>query len=246
MKPCAELRGRAGWRVRLERALDAVASAFLPARCIFCGAADAPEGVCTACREDLPGRNQLRCPVCAIEQQAAQICGACLQRQPAYDAVHAAYSYAFPLDAVIQRFKYAPDLTLVAPLGALLAERAPRDPGPDLLVPMPSSTARLRSRGFNQAAELARIVARRLALPLALEAAQRVRDAPPQASLPWEERAHNVRGAFACAADLSGLRVAIVDDVMTTGATLEELASVLKRGGAREVTAWVLARTPRI
>jgi ComF family protein len=240
------MRNRAVWRVRLERALGAALHALFPARCIFCGAADAPESVCAGCREDLPGRNQPRCPVCAIELQTAQVCGACLQRHPAFDGVRAAYTYAFPLDAAIQRLKYAPDLTLVAPLGALLAERAPRDYSADLLVPMPLSRARLRSRGFNQAVELGRIVARRLSVPLALDAVRRIRETPPQASLPWEDRARNVRGAFACEADLSGLRVAIIDDVMTTGATLEELAGELKRSGAREVTAWVLARTPRL
>ena len=245
MKRHSRVREQAGWKASVERALDTVAQALLPARCVFCGAAEAPEGVCGACREDLPGRNQPRCPICAIDLPASQICGACLHRHPVFDGVYAAYTYAFPLDAAVQRLKYAPDLTLIAPLGALLAERAPRDSSPDLLVPMPLSRARLRSRGFNQAVELARIVARRLSIPMALEAVHRIREALPQASLPWEERARNVRDAFACEVDLNGLRIAIVDDVMTTGATLEELARVLKRKGAREVTAWVLARTPR-
>jgi ComF family protein len=183
--------------------------------------------------------------VCAIDTPTGEVCGSCLRRPPAFDGVCTVSSYAFPIDAAIQRLKYAPDPTLIAPLAALLAELAATEPRPDLLVPMPASRAQLRGRGFNQAVELARPSVHGLGLTLGVDTVARVRDGQPQASLPWDERAANVRGAFACTADLSGLRVAIVDDVMTTGATLEELARTLKRAGAREVNAWVLARTPR-
>jgi ComF family protein len=230
---------------RLQSAMDSILQALLPAPCVFCGAGRAHHGVCAGCLRDLPGRGRPRCPVCAIDMETTELCGGCLRRRPAFDHVRAACSYAFPVDAAIQRLKYSPDPTLIAPLAALLADVAAAEPRPDLLVPMPASRARLRSRGFNQAAELARMSARRHGLKLGLDAVARAKDGLPQASLPWDERARNVRGAFACATDLSGLRVTIVDDVMTTGATLEELARTLKRAGAREVTAWVLARTPR-
>jgi ComF family protein len=228
-----------------QSAIDLVVETVLPAPCVFCGGGGAHDGICGGCLRDLPGREQPRCPVCAIDLDAAEVCGSCLRRVPAFDRVRAACSYAFPIDAAIQRLKYSPDPTLIAPLAALLAAMAGREVAPDLVLPMPASPARLRSRGFNQATELARVVARRHRLKLEQHAIVRVREGLPQASLPWDERARNVRGAFACRIDLGGLRIAVVDDVMTTGATLEELARTLKRAGASEVVAWVLARTPR-
>jgi ComF family protein len=114
---------------------------------------------------------------------------------------------------------------------------------PDLVVAMPLTPQRLRSRGFNQALELARAVSRRTGVLLAAHACRRVRDSTPQAALPWKERAKNIRGAFVCDLDLSGKRVAVVDDVMTTGATLNEIARNLRRAGASEVEGWIVART---
>jgi ComF family protein len=236
---------RLHFRPHLQPVLERVLHAVLPAPCLFCGGGGARDGLCGGCLRDLPGRGQARCTVCAIDLDSGGVCGACLRQRPAVDGVRAACSYAFPVDAAIQRLKYSPDLTLVAPLAALLDDLACAEPRPDVLVPMPASQARLRKRGFNHAAELARVVGRRHGLPLDQYAVTRVKDGLPQASLPWDERARNVRGAFACRADLSGMRVVIVDDVMTTGATLDELARTLKRSGALEVAAWVLARTPR-
>src|SRR5205814_120248 len=108
---------------------------------------------------------------------------------------------------------------------------------------MPLATARQRERGYNQALEIAKLVAKRRQLMLARRGAVRVKDGPPQATLPWKERARNIRGAFACAVDLRGKAIAIVDDVMTTGASLNELAATLKRAGAARVENWVVART---
>ena len=169
-----------------------------------------------------------------------EICGACLAHPPRYDAVTAAYLYDFPIDALIQAYKYGGELRLARLFGEALAQRvcAPVD----LLVPMPLSEERLRTRGYNQAMELARHVARARGIPVAARACRRVLDTPAQALLPWRERARNVRGAFVCDMNLTGLRVAVVDDVLTTGATLNELARNLKRAGATEVQGWVAAR----
>jgi ComF family protein len=155
--------------------------------------------------------------------------------------VTAAFIYSFPVDALVQKYKYAPDLTLAPVLGGLLGTSCPA--GVDAVVPMPLAASRLCRRGFNQAQELARVAARLANLPVLARACRKVGETPPQASLPWKERAANVRGSFVCDAELSGLRVAIADDVMTTGATVNELARVLKRAGALSVHAWVLART---
>ena len=119
--------------------------------------------------------------------------------------------------------------------------------GIDLILPMPLAPTRLKERGFNQALELARPIAKKRQIRLDAHTVRRVRDTPPQAQLPWKERARNIQGAFGCDATsgthLAGLRIAVVDDVMTTGATLNELARVLKAAGAAHVTNWVVART---
>jgi ComF family protein len=162
---------------------------------------------------------------------------------PAYDRVCAAYAYGFPVDALIHSFKYRGNLALVRALAGSVAQLATSPV--DALIPMPLSAARLRERGFNQAQELARHLGRSCNLPIFEGACRKVADTVPQAALPWEERARNVRRAFVCDADLSGLRVAVVDDVVTTGATLNELARNLKRAGALHVSGWVIARTLR-
>jgi len=153
----------------------------------------------------------------------------------------AVYAYAFPLDRLIQALKFDERLLLADFLAAALQPDAGQLP--DALIPMPLHSARLRERGHNQSLELARALSRRLGIPVWMEAAQRLRDTPPQASLPWKARQKNLRGAFACAPHVAGKRIAIVDDVMTTGASLNELARALKRAGATEVEAWVVART---
>lgn len=152
----------------------------------------------------------------------------------------AAYVYDFPVDALIQAYKYGGELRLSRLLGREVARQA--SAAVDVIVPMPLSEARLRSRGYNQALELAREIGRRRGIPVWPRACRRVIDTPAQALLPWRERPKNVRGAFVCDADVRELRVAVVDDVLTTGATLNELARNLRRAGASEVHGWVAAR----
>lgn len=151
--------------------------------------------------------------------------------------------YAFPADALVQAMKYGHQLALAPTLAGLLAEAAATRERPDVLVPMPLHPLRLRERGFNQALELAKIIARQLGIPLLPRGAERTRATPPQVGLPWNERTANLRGAFSSSLDYAGKHVAIVDDVMTTGASLNELAKALRRQGASEVSAWVVART---
>jgi ComF family protein len=171
------------------------------------------------------------------------VCGSCLEHAPTFDAVSAAYAYAFPVDALVHAFKYGGNLSIAPILAeALAASTLPRV---DALIPAPLAAGRLRERGFNQAQELARLIGRRVDVPVLAHACRKVTDTAPQAALPWKERARNVRASFVCDADLTGLRVAIVDDVMTSGATVNELARNLKRAGAAHVSAWVVARTLR-
>jgi ComF family protein len=156
-----------------------------------------------------------------------------------------AVSYRFPVDGAIQRLKYATDLAVVGPLAALLAQRVAHEAQPDLVLAMPMAPQRLCERGFNQAQELARALSQRLRLTLASELCRRTRHTPPQAALPWTQRRRNIRGAFECETDLAGARLAVVDDVLTTVATLDELARVLLSRGAAEVRGWVVARTEK-
>jgi ComF family protein len=152
--------------------------------------------------------------------------------------------YQFPATVLVQQLKYRGNLACVRPLAAGLCDRLDSESYPDLIIPMPLARRRLAVRGFNQAMELARSVAAEFGLDVATDVCRRVREGAPQADLPWKQRAANIRSAFACDYDLQGKTVAVVDDVLTTGATLNELALTLKRHGAREVIGWVAARTP--
>ena len=195
--------------------------------------------LCKACDADLPRLAELRCPRCALESPRGEVCGRCLSEAPHYDATVAALAYEFPADALVHALKFRGELALGGVLGELLSLRV-SDENIDYVIPVPLSPARLRSRGYNHAAEIARHVGtRRLELALC----ERSRDTPPQMELPYAERRRNVRGAFRCTRELVGARVAVVDDVMTTGATLDELARTLKDAGAVHVSNWVVART---
>lgn len=209
----------------------------------MCGAETRSRHLCTGCEADLPWHREPACPQCATPTPAGQVCGACLKHPPAYDRTVAALAYAFPLDRLIPRLKYQGRLAIVPLLGDCLALAVAGQPRPDRLVPMPLYAARIRERGFNHATEIARETARRLGLPLDTQSCRRIRDTPPQAGLKYDARRRNVRGAFNCTGDVSGLHIALVDDVMTTGTSLDELAAALKRAGAREVSCWVVART---
>jgi ComF family protein len=225
----------------LKNAWRNTAAALLPQDCFLCAAPSGQSLVCPSCVAGLPRLAAERCPLCALPTPAANICGACLKQAPHYDATLAAFRYEFPLDRLIQSLKYAHRLASADFLGKALAQLA-APLHPDLIVPVPLSAARLAQRGFNQALELARPLARALGAPLEISRIRRCRDTTPQASLPWKERKSNIRHAFECEIDLSGKTVLLVDDVMTTGATLDELARMLKTRGAARVENCVLAR----
>lgn len=212
--------------------------------CLLCSGNAGDDGLCSGCRGSLPGLTILRCPVCAIPSPAGETCGRCLGQRPYFDRVVAPFLYDFPATVLIQGLKYRGNLACARPLSAGLTRVLEPEPYPDLIVPMPLAPARTAERGFNQSVELARGLAADFGLTISIGVCRRVRESAPQASLEWKQRAKNVRNAFACDADLHGISVAVVDDVLTTGATLNELALTLKRRGAREVVGWIAARTP--
>ena len=209
--------------------------------CLLCAAVSERDILCRACAAELPRLPQERCPRCALPTPNGEICGRCLANPPHYDRTQCAFAYDFPLDRLVQSLKYSHRLALAGFLGHQLAILAANVEA-DLIIPMPLHAKRLRERGFNQALELARPVARATGLPIDATGCQRIRHTPAQAALPWRERVKNIRGAFHCSTDFSGKRLLLVDDVMTTGASIDECARTLKLHGAARVSALVVAR----
>jgi len=209
--------------------------------CFLCRGA-AEDILCAPCNADLPRLKDSLCPRCALASPLGAVCGRCLSQPPHYEATFAALAYGFPADVLVQSLKFRGELALAPFLAELLAGCISKMEV-DCIIPVPLSAERLRGRGYNQALEIARDVARASRLRLAPGLCERTRDTPSQTDLPLTERSKNVRGAFHCPRLIAGARVAVLDDVMTTGATLDEVAATLKRAGAARVENWVVART---
>ena len=221
----------------------------LPTLCAVCRGWSASR-LCTDCLASHAAWRP-RCRFCAIAVPAgASTCGACLHHAPPFAHALAAVDYAFPWSGLIAAFKFRAALDLAPALADLLADAARADslPRPSLLLPVPLSAERLAERGMNQAWELARRVGRSLQIEARADVLRRLVDTPHLADLPRDQRAARIRGAFGIAppnaALLRGRSAALVDDVMTSGATAAEAARVLLAAGASEVRVWVVARTP--
>ena len=211
-------------------------------------------GICQACLNDLPWHNSPHCIQCGSPSNAP-ICGHCLDARPHFDVTYALFRYEFPVSSLLQHYKYKNMLHLTNTFAELWYEKNLACQNSiilpshglkkriDLIIPMPMHEARLKERGFNQALEIARLLAKKMQLTLDYTTCKRIKLTPPQASLPLKERLKNIRGVFGCSRNLQGLHIAIVDDVMTTGTSLNELASMLKKSGAAYVECWVIART---
>ena len=234
------------WRDRFSAMLGHA----LPQACTLCAAPAGIDLVCDDCHRSL-ARIDGPCPRCALPLAAGAgaRCLNCLASDYTFDATDAAFAYGFPLDRLVQAYKYNGNLSLAGWFAdSMVAHRAGLGgrPGPvaaDAIVPMPLAQRRQRERGFNHALEIARGLSRRTGIALMPRAVERTRETAAQATLPWSERAFNVHGAFAATMRFDGLAVIVVDDVMTTGASLEAMARTLKAAGARHVANWVVART---
>jgi ComF family protein len=219
---------------------------LLPPRCLLC-AEPGSDGLelCVGCRIDLPW-NDAACARCALPlPQSAPACGACLKHPPAFTAVFAPLRYAAPVDRLLTRFKFHAGLADGRLLAELICARADTTwlDGIDAVLPLPLHARRLGRRGYNQALELARPLAKVWNLPLHVDALRRVRDTAPQSELDAETRRRNVRGAFAAEPDrVRDKTWLLIDDVITTGATVREAAATLLAAGAREVRVLAAAR----
>ncbi len=222
---------------------------LLPPKCLVCGEDGSErQDLCAACRLALPF-NRSACRRCALPLPHAGLCGQCQRAPPLLDAVHAAFFYAPPLDRLLPRFKFHRDLPAGRLLAGFMIEAFSGLPTPQALIPIPLHRARLRQRGYDQARELARPLARALDIPLLGSGLIRRQATAPQSELDAAARRRNLRDAFVPGRMLAGtdtlpLHVVLVDDVMTTGATLEAAARVLRRVGVSRVDAWVCARVP--
>ncbi len=215
----------------------------------LCGLCALPsrQTLCAPCKEQYLGATGLRCTRCGLALAGgAGVCGACLRKPPAYSRTLTLGDYVTPIDRLVQRLKFRDEPAIGRWLGQLLAASW-RDAGhalPDLVLPVPLSATRLQQRGYNQAWEMARGFSREIHISARSDLLLRVRDAPPQSSLPLAQRMRNVHAVFAASSAVDGKHLLLIDDVMTTGSTLGEAAAVLLRAGAAEISIAVALRTP--
>lgn len=219
-------------------------SRSFPGSCLLCGADAASQPVCNDCEADLPLNTTALCPQCGEQTTHGERCGGCLVTPPHFDRTVALFRYDFPIDQMIQSFKYGHQLAVANWIGQRLAQQIQQPL--DVITPLPLHPERLCERGFNQSVEIAAVIGKCLNLPVHRSTLKRMRATPHQTGLSPKERKKNVRGAFECNSDYAGKSVLLVDDVMTTGATLNECARILKVHGATSVIAAVAARAQKL
>ena len=230
--------------------LNSIHFRVLPLDCLYCGGhASGQIALCPACQQNLQ-YNHFACKTCAeplpsmAGNHSAQQCGKCLKKRPHFDYVISPYLYEPPISTLISRFKYHADLGAGNILATLLAGYLQKYVVelPDCIIPVPLHPSRLRQRGFNQSLELSRPLAKQLSIPLLNDICTRQRKTDSQKGLNEKQRQKNIRGAFSMGKPLPYQRIAIVDDVMTTGNTVNELAKTLRLAGAKNIQIWSVCR----
>lgn len=218
---------------------------IVPSACLLCAGPADPGTICDGCRSSLPW-NRIACPVCALPLNGpiSHVCASCAAEPPHFDSALSAFRYQAPIKQAIAGLKYHAQFRqsrwLGGEIAALVAARP--TPFPELLIPVPLYPQRLRKRGYNQALELARGISRSLAIDIDWQAATRTRETADQIGKRAVERRREVRGAFAVEARIAGRHIALIDDVMTTGSTVNELARVCREAGAARIEVWTVAR----
>lgn len=233
----------------VDRSRRWVGELLWPSRCLLCGGAgDDGVDLCRECAADLP-RNEPACSVCAEPLRTAdavtRVCGECLLDPPAFGTSFVPFRYAYPLDHLVRGLKFRGELACGRALGHVFARcvLARGEALPETIVPVPLAPRRYRERGYNQATELALAIRSATGVAVTTDAVIRRRETTEQAGLHRGARRNNVQGAFAALAPLCTQRVAILDDVVTTGSTVRELARVLREAGAGQIVVWAIART---
>lgn len=210
--------------------------------CLLCSVkVNGKISICQDCLKSLPRAPYPNCPQCGLETNG-ETCGKCLKNSPHYDKIHALFSYVYPVDRVIQHYKYNNALFLSHTLGLLLTESI-IDSDIDIIIPMPLHPNRIQERGFNQSLEIAKVIAKLHHIKLDYTSCTRIKNTPPQSSLKPKERIKNMTGAFDCQVRMSGMHIVLIDDVITTGASLNALSKTLKQAGASKISCYVIART---
>ena len=223
-------------------------STVYPPRCVLCASPGMPDrDLCAGCYHELCwiGSACTQCAIPLADSGGVQIrCGQCLQKPPSFDRSLSLFSYRGNAVRLIQQLKFNQKLAYSRLLGNLLADQV-RSRGielPDCLLPVPLYSKRLRQRGFNQSIELARPVAKSFGIPMDLHSVIRVRDTRAQSGLDQKQRRKNMRGAFERVGPVEHRHVTIIDDVVTTTSTVNELSRVLKRAGVERVDVWSIVR----
>lgn len=222
---------------------------LLPPLCVLCGCGTGSSAsICSGCLQALPSLSH-SCQRCAqfLAVGEALICGTCLNNPPPHDVVYALSPYQPPVEQLIIQLKFRHKLSIALALGKLLSAKIQTTwyvdrALPQLIIPIPLHPYRLRERGFNQALEIARPIAKACSLPLDSHGVTRIRHTEAQSGLPAAQRKRNIANAFAVHRDYSGLSVAVVDDVITTGSTLAEFCRAIKQNGAKRIDVWCCAR----
>ncbi|QHS10417.1 ComF family protein [Sinimarinibacterium sp. NLF-5-8] len=218
---------------------------WLPRCCRVCRQPITRGQLCTACHAELPWNLQ-SCPHCALPVSHPGACARCQRRRLPFDAAFCPLTLQTPIQPWIHALKYHADFAAAQTLGELMSRALTQRRArlPDRLIPVPLHPTRLRWRGYNQAVELARVISQQHGLRMDLHSAQRRRKTDDQIGQKASARRRNLRDAFTVTADLHGQHIALLDDVMTTGATLEALARACRAAGAAQIEAWAIARTP--
>ena len=248
IKPAKAIKG-----INWQRAFKSAGDHLLPGACLLCGLSAAHDiDLCTACQQSLP-RLEAHCEICAQPLESRGICGHCLNKRPSFSTVKTPLLYQYPVDLLLQRFKFKGQLAAGKVLSQLLAKhiKTQIDNGcgtrPDLLIPVPLHWKKRFARGFNQSEEIARELSCQLNIKYCRHAIKRTLNTPAQHHLSRTERQQLPATTFAAGPAkklLTNARVALVDDVLTTGSTAQALSQRLLKEGARSVEIWLLARTP--
>ncbi|MCG8429118.1 MAG: double zinc ribbon domain-containing protein [Chromatiales bacterium] len=234
--------------MKVYNCINKIQSILFPHYCLVCGETGVDGlALCQSCLDELPVNHHC-CSLCALplNDQETTLCGRCIKQAPHFDHCLAPYRFAPPLDELINGFKFSAKLSYGSLLSSLLMQALEKSqrPQPELIIPVPLHPRRLRQRGYNQALELAKPLGKQLGIPVNPRLCQRHRDTAAQSHLNRKERLKNLRGAFQLTGEITARRIAIVDDVVTTGSTVTEMARLFKQAGAEQVDIWSIARTP--